>query len=229
MFIPIVLFCVINTGYSQHKSINLSLYGSNYLDKAKDQDYDYEIIYDGFLAQFALEYSSSLNEKISLNTSLGISVANGRYENFQRGFGDGFSPEDRTYISKQKRITYIKMGSGVTYWLQSAGKGVHFRTDFRLNILLSANSIEEKKFDDNPLETYKLSFKSDMKTIVPTFILGVGYNLNVTSKFYLNAGLYFDLRFGSYFKGYDQYNLVNRGLRLGFGYLLSTDKVTEKD
>lgn len=217
LIVVLSLNCMV---FGQYKSVNLSLYGSNYLDGIKDQSYDYEIIYDGNLFQFALGYSNNISPNISLNNSLGISVAEGIYENFQTQVNTG-SSEERTYIRKEKRITFFKIGTGVSYWFNSLGKGAFFKGDLRLNMLISANSVEEKKVDDDPIQRYDLTFKDELKAIVPTFVLGAGYNLFLSSKFYINAGLYVDIRAGSYFRDTDQYNFLNRGLEFGFGFLIS--------
>ncbi|MEM9545765.1 MAG: hypothetical protein AAGA77_07320 [Bacteroidota bacterium] len=221
-FVLIVLSSIETIGFGQYRSLDVSLYGSNYLDRIKDMEYDYEIIRDGNLFQFALGHSNGLKKHLSLEKSLGISIAEGIYENYQTMVGSG-SNEERTFILKNKRLIFLKIGLGATYWFHFPGKGPYINSEFLCNFPIAAKSEEMKKIDDDPTEVYEVDFKQELKDFVPSFKLGLGYNLLISSQVFVNAGLYMDVRTGSYFKVSEGFNFLNRGVELGLGYIFTQE------
>jgi len=204
--------------HCQNKAISFNIYASNYLDRIKDKEYDYETVTDGYLTQFSFMFSHRLAQKLSYHIALGFSSGGGTYRNDQSMIGTG-STDERTSVIKKKKITYTKLGMGVTYWFNSFRKGPFVKSEFLIHRLISATSNDRIKFDGNDAQEFKVDFRTELKEIIPLLKLGVGYNLIIGKGISANVGLFLDIRTSSYYKETDDYNFLNRGLEFGIGYV----------
>ena len=207
----------------QHQSIHLNLYGSDYLGNNFDDEYDYETVFASKLAQFSADYHCQMGKKISVYGSVGYSFSSATYINKQTTLLEG-PLEDRTFHEKNQKIGFLKIGSGVSYWFKSVGRGPYAKGEILANFILAAKSEEEKQVDKGPKEKFEVNYKNDINTFVPSFKMGVGYSLLFGKKFSVNVGIFFELRTSSYFKDADGYDYFNKGFEFGIGYILNTNE-----
>lgn len=214
-----VLLIATTSLYAQYRSLEFEINGAQGLDDYRDQDYDYEHSQYLGIVQWCLGASFGLNEKWVFDSSAGYAYALHKHRNHQTTILGG-TQEDRTFLTKDKTFSYLKLGLGASYWPHGAGRGFFFESEFQNLTLISANSDELKIIDNMDPEEYTLDISEDVRSNVPSLRLGVGYNI-VLGRLGLFLRLSQEIRTSTYFTATNNNTLINRSLGLGLKYNIS--------
>ncbi|MDF1696677.1 MAG: hypothetical protein P1U56_12625 [Saprospiraceae bacterium] len=205
----------------QYKAIEFEISNSAFLDDYRDTEYsyDYESNYGG-IAQFSVGYSFLIHKKLTLSPR--VAYARSLHTLGKRQIRTiGGSLEDRTFIEKRKKISFIKTGVALSYWFSKPASGFYFESEVQNLFLLDANSDEMKREGEGDIMNYSVSFREDVKGFVPSARVGVGYSLLI-NRVSLFIRFSREIRFTTYFKSTDNYTWLNRSVGLGFRYVFPT-------
>ncbi len=224
LFIFVIGLFLCEDSIAQYSAVELNAGASRYLDDNFDQEFDYTYSNISGLSQFNLGYSFPVSKKILLTPKVGIAFATEKYS-IVLDFLSSIINDGDIGVNKTKTLQFGKVGLETAYWLKPNFAGLfftgeinaYFNTKANSETLIQTYNATTLKFSDS-FQTE--SIRNQVQPMVPTFRLGIGFNVNFFKRLNFFAVTHLEYRPTGYYKNTKNISHLGRTLNLGVKYVI---------